>query len=91
MQGSGSSLVYLFETIIPFAEVTAVPERSSPLALGLLSLGFVTVSAVSFPLPKGSTNHRADSNLDRGAYLLSALLNIQLIIFTNILLTTLCQ
>ncbi|MCA2504349.1 MAG: hypothetical protein IM550_21415 [Microcystis sp. M54BS1] len=46
-QGSGSSLVYLFETIVPFAEVTAVPESSSPLALGLLSLGFVTVSAVS--------------------------------------------
>lgn len=46
-QGSGSSIVYLFETIVPFAEVTAVPESSSPLALGLLSLGFVTVSAVS--------------------------------------------
>ncbi|WP_172969760.1 MULTISPECIES: hypothetical protein [Microcystis] len=51
-QGSGSSLVYLFETIVPFAEVTAVPESSSPLALGLLSLGFVTVSAVSRHYPR---------------------------------------
>ena len=43
LQGSGSSLVYLFETIVPFAKVTAVPESSGPLALGLLSLGFVAL------------------------------------------------